>query len=242
VTADQLDKGVMLELRTLPEGLADLVAKHLVAADNALVEGDIDLARRHIAAAKRRAGRVAAVREAAGIAAYLAGDFAAAIPELRAVRRMSGGDQYVPMLADCERALGRPKRALDMIKEVDQRALDQATRVELMLVSAGARADLGQVGAALILLNQPELTKLPAGTARARLQYAYAELLLQDGQDEQALVWMRRAAESDVEGATDAAERVEESEGGLQFEEEEFSDDASPASESAVDPGGAVHD
>jgi hypothetical protein len=53
---------------------------------------------------------------------------------------------------------------------------------------------------------------------------------------------MRRAAESDVEGATDAAERVEESEGGLQFEEEEFSDDASPVSESAVDPGGAVHD
>lgn len=223
ITADQLDAGVAHELRTLPEGLAEIVARHLVAADLALVDGDIPLARAHIAAAKRRAGRVAPVREAAGIAAYLAGDYAEAIAELRTVRRMTGSPEYVPMLADCERGLGRPHRALDLIKEVDQRTVDPSTRVELTLVAAGARADLGQVDAAILVLQVPELTQLPKGGPRARLQYAYADLLEKAGRVPESREWMRRAADSDIEGVTDATERVEE-EAGLAFTEEEFGD------------------
>lgn len=236
ITAEQLDPSVAHELRTLPEGLAEIVARHLVAADNALVEGDVTLARAHIAAAKRRAGRVAPVREAAGIAAYLDGDYAEAIAELRTVRRMTGSDEYVPMLADSERGLGRPQRALELVKEVDQRKVDPATRVELTLVAAGARADLGQVDAALVLLAIPELTKLPKGSPRARLQYAYADLLERVGRDEEAWLWMQRAADSDVDGATDAAERVEErtslafSEEDLAFSEDENSAEPTPQS------------
>ena len=221
VTADMIDAGVAHELRTLPEGLAEIVARHLVAADNALVEGDVTLARAHIAAAKRRAGRVPAVREAAGVAAYLDGDFTEAIAELRTVRRMTGADEYVPMLADCERGLGRPQRALELIKEVDQRKVSVETRVELTLVAAGARADMGQVDAALVLLQIPELTKLPKGGARARLQYAYADLLERVGRVDEARTWMKKAAKSDIDGVTDAEERVEETEG-LAFIEEEW--------------------
>jgi tetratricopeptide (TPR) repeat protein len=218
-------------LRTLPEGLAEIVARHLVAADLALIDGDIPLARRHINAAKRRAGRVAPVREAAGIAAYMAGDYTEAIAELRTVRRMTGADEYVPMLADCERGLGRPQRALELIKEVDQRTVDPATRVELTLVAAGARSDMGQVEAALVVLQIPELTKLPKGGPRARLQYAYADLLEQAGRMDESREWMRKAAVSDIEGVTDAEERVEEAVG-LAFSEEEFepeSDEEPPA-------------
>ena len=116
VTADMVDPVVANELRTLPEGLAERVARHLAYADQLAVEGDIAGARAHIAAAKRRAGRVAAVREAAGIAAYLDGDYAEALSELRAVRRMSGSDDFLPMMADCERGLGRPKKALDLMQ------------------------------------------------------------------------------------------------------------------------------
>ena len=230
ITADQLDVGVSHELRTLPEGLAEIVARHLVAADLALVEGDVPLARTHIAAAKRRAGRVAPVREAAGIAAYLAGDYAEAIAELRTVRRMTGSPEYVPMLADCERGLGRPQRALELIKEVDQRTVSPETRVELVLVAAGARADLGQVDAAIVVLQIPELTRLPKGGPLARLQYAYADLLERAGRVDEAREWMRKAAASDVDGVTDAEERVEE-ETGLSFTEEEFgpeTDEAEP--------------
>ncbi len=223
-TADQLDKGVGHELRTLPEGLAEIVARHLVAADLALLDDDVPLARRHVAAAKRRAGRVAAVREAAGITAYLAGDYAEAISELRTVRRMTGSDEFVPMLADCERGLGRPQKALELIKEVDARKLDAQTRVELLLVAAGARANLGQLKAALVVLQVPELRKLPPGGSRARIQYAYADLLERVGRFEEAHDWMRQAAESDIDQVTDAAERLEE-EAGVSFSEEDMDDE-----------------
>ena len=224
ITADQLDKGVLLELRTLPDDLAENVARHLVAADTLLVDGDISAARAHIAVARRKAGRVAAVREAAGIAAYLDGDYAEAVSELRAVRRMTGTVDYIPMMADCERGLGKPQRALDLIKEVDPRTVDVATRVELALVAAGARADLGQVDAALLVLQAPEFRRLPAGGPRARLEYAYAELLEAAGREQEAREWMGRAAVSDVDGVTDAAERVEEL-AGLTFIEEELEEE-----------------
>ncbi len=213
------------ELRTLPEGLAEIVARHLVAADLALVDEDIALARAHIAAAKRRAGRVAPVREAAGIAAYLDGDYPEAIAELRTVRRMTGSDEYVPMLADCERGLGRPQKALELIREVDTSRLEPATRVELILVAAGARADLGQLDAAIVMLQIPELKRLPKGAPRARLQYAYADLLERAGRFEESHEWMRHAAESDIGGVTDAAERLDEA-AGLAFIEEESGPEA----------------
>lgn len=207
-------------MRTLPEGLAEIVARHLVAADLALVDDDIPTARAHIAAAKRRAGRVSAVREAAGVTAYLAGDYAEALTELRTVRRMTGSDAYVPMLADCERGLGRPERALELVREVDARKADVDTRVELALVGAGARADMGQLDAAIVMLQSSDLTRLPKGTPKARLQYAYADLLERAGRLEEAHAWMTRAADSDVDGATDAAERLDEA-AGLAFIEEE---------------------
>jgi len=208
VVAADLDPVVLNELRTLPEPLAELVARHLVAADEALQADDTSLAREHIAAAKRRAGRVAAVREAAGIAAYLDGDYAEAIAELRAVRRMTGSSEYLPMMADCERGLGRPRKALDLLKEADLRALDVPTRVECALVMAGARADLGQLDAALVVLQAPEFRRLPPGTPRARLELAQVDLLLQSGRDDDARVLLERAVQSDVEQATDAAERL----------------------------------
>lgn len=226
ITLESLDPAVQNELRTLPEGLAEIVGRHLAAADEALVEDDVETARAHVAAARRRAGRVAAVREAAGVVAYLAGDYAEAIAELRAVRRMTGTPEYLPMMADCERGLGRPRRALELLKEIDLRSVDDATRVEVALVAAGARADLGQIDAALILLDAPDLTQLPAGGARARLEYARAELLIQAGREAEGRAWLQRAAESDVDGVTDAAERVEEWTG-LAFAEE-WDEDETP--------------
>lgn len=93
-----------------------------------------------------------------------------------------------------------------------------------MLVAAGARADMGQLDAALVMLQIPELTKLPKGGTRARLQYAYADLLERAGRLDEARTWMQKAARSDVDGVTDAAERVEEV-AGLAFVEEEFADE-----------------
>ena len=219
ITAEQLDRSVLLERRTLPDGLAEIVARHLVAADLAMAADDVELAMAHIEAARRRAGRVAAVREAAGVAAYKAGKFPEAISELRTARRMTGSNAFIPMIADCERGLGRPQKALDLIKTTNTKTLDDETRAELLIVGAGARADLGQLDAAVVTLQVPELTKLRPGTARARLQYAYSDFLAQVGRTTEAWEWMERAAASDIDGATDAAERCEEF-AGIAFTEE----------------------
>ncbi|MGA1147199.1 MAG: hypothetical protein ACO3YU_09395, partial [Candidatus Nanopelagicales bacterium] len=195
---------VLNELRTLPEELRDKVAAHLAAAELFLLDDDDASARLHTKAAKKLAGRVAAVREADGIAAYRCGEYADALAELRAVRRMTGDDSFVPMMADCERGLGRPERALELLREI--RGGDPALRVESQIVAAGARADMGQPEAALVLLEIPELTSLPAGTERARLQYAYANALEALGRTDEAREWFTKAAESDVDGALDASD------------------------------------
>lgn len=206
IDISDLDPAVANELRTLPEDLRELVAGHLVAAEEALAEEDTALAKRHAAEAKRLAGRVACVREAMGIAAYRNGDYAEALAELRAVRRMTGDQSFVPMMADCERGMGRPERALELLR--DARDLPLESRVEAAIVAAGARVDMGQPEAALVLLDIPERSAMPAGQARARLEYAYAQTLLDMGRPTEAKEWFALAAASDVDEVTDAAERA----------------------------------
>jgi hypothetical protein len=82
---------------------------------------------------------------------------------------------------------------------------------------------LGQLDAAIVMLQVPDLHRLPKGGPRARLQYAYADLLERAGRFHEAHEWMRKAAQSDVAGVTDAAERLDEA-SGLSFIEEEGDD------------------
>src|SRR5206468_683225 len=112
----ELDNAVRTALRGLDPRNAERVALHLVTAGT-LVDEDPEQALAHARAARDRASRVAAVREAVGVAAYHAGDFAEAARELRAYRRMTGDESYRAVLADCERALGRPEVALQLVAE-----------------------------------------------------------------------------------------------------------------------------
>lgn len=196
----------MNELRTLPEELRDKVAAHLAAAELFLLDEDDVTARQHTKAAKKLAGRVAAVREADGITAYRCGEYAEALAELRAVRRMTGDDSFVPMMADCERGLGRPERALELLREI--RDGDPGLKVEATLVAAGARSDMGQHEAALVLLDIPELTSLPPGMERARLEYAYGAALESLERQDEARKWFTKAAESDIDGVTGASDKL----------------------------------
>ena len=199
---EDLDKSVRFELQTLPETLQERVGRHLLAAEVALSEDDMKTALEHSRQAKKLAGRVAVVREANGTMEYLAGEYAAALNELRAVRRMTGSNDFVAMMADCERGLGRPEKAIEFLKSIPVKDLAPETRIEALMVSAGARADLGQVDAAILMMNVGALTSLPAGDLRARLQEAYSDLLGQAGRKDESLEWRKKALMSDINGVT----------------------------------------
>jgi tetratricopeptide (TPR) repeat protein len=185
------------------------VAGHLIAAGLAL-DSDPQRALAHARAARGRASRVAAVREAVGLAAYHAGEWAEAITELRTARRISGAPQSLPIIADCERALGRPQQALRALDDPGVAKLDPATRAELLIVVAGARRDLGQLDAALAVLARGGLDRDRPRAGSMRLWYAYADTLEAAGRTEDAATWFAAAAGLDREGETDAAERAAE--------------------------------
>ena len=209
VTGRELDKNLAMHLRGLPEKLAARVARHLVAAGR-LIEEDPETAYQHTLAARARAARVAIVREATGEAAYRAGYFAEALSELRAARRMTGSVDHLPVMADCERALGRPERALKLSKEPAVDKLPPDLRIEMQIVAAGARADMGDVDGALRALSQAPVRSISREPWVARLRYAYADLLLQAGRRDEALEWFHRTEAIDGEQLTDAAARVHE--------------------------------
>jgi tetratricopeptide (TPR) repeat protein len=203
----ELDREVRKELLTLPKGLADLVGAHLVMVGRVLDE-DPQLALGHARFARSKASRVASVREAAGLAAYHAGEWSEALAELRAARRLGSGPGCLAVLADCERALGRPERALEIARSPEAGRLGTDEAVELRIVAAGARRDLGQFDAAVVALQGPDLDTAGQEPWRARLRYAYADNLLAAGREQDAIRWFLAAAEADVEESTDAAERA----------------------------------
>lgn len=175
-----------------------------------LVEDDPAQALAHARAARRRAGRIAVVRETSGVVAYHAGEWAEALSELRTARRMSGGSGLLPVMADCERGLGRPERAIELGRSTEARALRGDDATELRIVVAGARMDLGQYDQAIVTLQSPELDPSRSGSAAARLFYAYADALVAAGRTDEGLTWFLNAASADLDGETDAEERAAE--------------------------------
>ncbi|MBB2902137.1 tetratricopeptide (TPR) repeat protein [Kineococcus radiotolerans] len=202
-------------------------------ASGRFVDVDAELAWQHAQAAQRRGGRIAAVREAAAIAAYKAGHFREALSELRTVRRMTGDDSYLPLMADCERGLGRPERALDLASSREAAGLNTEAKVEMLIVAAGARHDLGQHEAAVVSLQVPQLRTNSRASWRARLWYAYADALISVGREADAREWLVRAAEADTDGETDASERLDELDG-IVFDEE-FDDDVAAVDDESDD-------
>ncbi|MDL9937186.1 HAD-IIA family hydrolase [Gordonia sp. ABSL1-1] len=217
VAAADLDGEVRRDLLTLDKANAERVAKHLVMVSR-LLDEDPSLALEHARAARGRASRVGVVRETAGIAAYTAGEWQEAITELRAARRITGSTALLPLIADAERGLGRPDRAIEIARGTDGRALSGEEASEMRIVEAGARMDLGEPEKAVVTLQAEDLRPGQTGTMAARIFYAYASALAAAGRRDDAITWFMNAASADVDDVTDAeyrlAEYVEGDEGG----------------------------
>jgi tetratricopeptide (TPR) repeat protein len=216
---------VRSSLRGLDPRNAEQVAKHLVVA-GVVIDDDPELALAHARAARDRASRLAAVREAVGVAAYHAGDYAEAARELRAYRRMTGDEGYRAVLADCERALGRPEVALRLVAEALAAGPDAEEEAELRLVEAGVRRDLGETAAARLVLEtalggrpRPELVR-NADPETLRLAAGYADLLREQGDTQEAERWLAALTEADPENLLGVGEAA-----AVEFSEEDLGDD-----------------
>ena len=209
ITGKELDRSVSAQLKGLPEKLASRVARHLAAA-GMLIDEDPETAYQHTLAARARASRLAVVREATGEAAYASGHYAEALSELRAAKRMNGATAYLPIMADCHRALGRPEEALKLAKSPGVASFAPEAKAEMTIVEAGALRDLGRFDAALRTLEKAPLQSQNRAPWVVRLRYAYAETLEQAGRTTDALAWFHRTHAIDGGELTDAEARAEQ--------------------------------
>ncbi|MEP9365706.1 tetratricopeptide repeat protein [Nocardioides sp. CN2-186] len=208
ITGAEIDRSVTAQLKGLPEKLASRVARHLGAAAM-FIDTNPELAYQHAMAARARAPRLAVVREATGESAYAAGHYAEALAELRAAKRMNGATAYLPIMADCHRALGKPAEALKLAKSPSVANFAPEAKAEMTIVEAGARRDLGQLDAALRTLELAPLMSKSRAPWVVRLRYAYADTLEAAGREQDALMWFHRTHSVDSDELTDAAERAE---------------------------------
>ena len=176
VSFSELDRDARGRLRTLSKDNAEDVGRHLVMVAR-LIDTDPELAYEHAQEAVRRGGRVDIVREAAGLAAYRTGRYAEALRELRTVRRLNGSSEHLPVMADCERGLERPERAIALAASPEAETLEASAKVELAIVVSGARGDLGELDAALAVLDQIEI---PRGERLLEARVAVARSLVHE--------------------------------------------------------------
>lgn len=207
-----LDRDTRAGLRSLPKGLAEVVGRRLVMAGR-LIDVDPKESLAHAMVARKLASRIAVVREAAGVAAYHAGEWQTAISELRTAQRLTGTKSHVAVIADAERALGRPERAVDAYRELADTDLEPEVRIELLIVAAGARADMGHGAAGLAMLQVPELNASGNETWRQRLRYVYADALAREGRTDDARTWFIKVLERDEDDVLGVGERLLELDG-----------------------------
>ena len=190
ITGEELDKKARFQLQSLALENAAKVSQHLVAL-NTLIDSEPEEAFLHGQAATFRAGRIAYVRERAGIAALRAGRFEIAQKDLRAAGRISVTKEVLPYIAQCEVALGDPRKALEIAGSVDQKELSEEGRVEMRIAASQARGALGQFDAAVVTLTSSELNKSDAPWS-ARLHRRYLEALLAAGREDEAVTFKAR--------------------------------------------------
>ena len=197
ITEKDLELGLRVQLKTLTPENAEMVARHL-AMVGLLIDQDPELAHQHALAAAGRAARIALVRETVGITAYTVGDFAVALRELLTFRRISGSNDQIPLMVDCERGLGRPDRALELGRSVDRAALLPGVRVNLAIAMSGARLDRGENDLALAELQIPELNPEKVFPYSVPLFYAYADTLEILGKDAESKRWTSLAERAET--------------------------------------------
>ena len=180
-----LSKDERERLRGLSKEHAENIGLHILAA-YALESDDPQAALQHAQWVARQASRIDFARETLAFVAYRQGDYSLALREFRTAHRMNGYPDYLPFIADCERGLGHPRKAIDVAVSDDGRALDGEAKVEMFLVYAGAMADLKLWDKAVEVVRKLERVRGLSGEYRMRATQAEQLFLEEAGRTEEA--------------------------------------------------------
>lgn len=204
-----LPRDLVAELRhTARVGRADEAIARLERAVTLLQRDDPRGAATEAGTAKALAPRSPAVREVLGLALYGQERYREALGEMQAYRRMSGRADENHIIADCQRALGHPERAVPLAEEaLSARGVPLAAKAEAVVVAASALADMGRFDQALGLLRRVRTRDDVAGPEVIRVWYVTGSVLERAGRPQEAAREFRKILRHEP-GAYDVAERV----------------------------------
>ena len=237
VRPQDLEASARRELRALRRANAENIARHLVMLQR-LLDTDPELAHQHARYAVSHAGRIAVVRESAGIAAYLSGHYQEALRDIRAARRLSGLDLHRAIEADCERALGNLDRALKAAQGADPAQLDDREEAEIAMVVSGVRHEMGQTELGLVVIEEAILMFRGDRETLRRLHSVRADRLEELGRVEEAEAVRVRIGEGpqEVEEEIEVYDVAQETDEGLQEQEPQEVADEEPSAGADPDP------
>lgn len=173
-------------LRGLSKEHAENIGLHILAAYT-LEERDPELALEHAKWVTHQASRIDFARETLAFVAYRQGDYKLALREFRTAFRMNGFLDYLPFIADCERGMGEPKKAIETAMSDDAKYLRGESKAEMFLVYAGALGDLELWDKAIEIVHTLGRSKGLAGEYRMRAVQAEQYFLEQAGRSDEAV-------------------------------------------------------
>ena len=138
-------------------------------------------ARRILAKLASEAPSAAAVRELYGLTLYRLDRWKQAAGELEAYRTLTGSVDQHPVLADCYRALRRYGRVEELWSELNAASPSGPLVTEGRIVTAGARADQGDLEGAIALLVRTTPKPRRVRQHHLRQWYALADLYDRSG-------------------------------------------------------------
>ena len=180
-----LSKDERERLRGLSKEHAENIGLHILAAF-ALEESDPELALEHAKWVARQASRIDFARETLAFVAYRQGDYKLALREFRTAYRMNGFLDYLPFIADCERGVGEPKKAVELALSDEGKQLHGAPKVEMFLVYAGALGDLEMWDKAIEVVHTVGRSQGLPGEYRMRAVQAEQYFLEEAGRSKEA--------------------------------------------------------
>ncbi|KFI51297.1 tetratricopeptide repeat protein [Bifidobacterium callitrichos] len=181
-----LSKDERERLRGLSKEHAENIGLHILAAYT-LIEDDPEAALEHAQWAAKQASRIDFARETLAFIAYRKGDYKLALREFRTAYRMNGFTDYLPFIADCERGLGNPKKAIEIVSSDDAKMLRGESKAEMFLVYAGALADLKLWDKAIEIVHTLGRSKGLPGAYRMRALQAEQLFLEEAGRNDEAI-------------------------------------------------------